>query len=108
MPNTDDDLLGTHLKDRGAKVDPGALGFPMTHRRTPGLRREEVEQRANVSAAWYTWLEQGVVTSSLIAEGLCVIGRCHHRRWCNRCLRQNCERKGSRRRNPRCLDHATE
>jgi transcriptional regulator with XRE-family HTH domain len=25
----------------------------------PGLRREEVAQRANVSATWYTWLEQG-------------------------------------------------
>src|SRR6185436_5383925 len=24
-----------------------------------GLRREEVAQRANVSATWYTWLEQG-------------------------------------------------
>ncbi len=31
----------------------------MTRRRTPGLRREEVAQRANVSATWYTWLEQG-------------------------------------------------
>jgi transcriptional regulator with XRE-family HTH domain len=28
-------------------------------RRTPGLRREEVAQLAGVSAAWYTWLEQG-------------------------------------------------
>jgi transcriptional regulator with XRE-family HTH domain len=31
----------------------------MTRRRTPGLRREEVAQRSNVSATWYTWLEQG-------------------------------------------------
>jgi transcriptional regulator with XRE-family HTH domain len=31
----------------------------MARRRTPGLRREEVAQRANVSATWYTWLEQG-------------------------------------------------
>ena len=31
----------------------------MTRRRTPGLRREEVAQRTNVSATWYTWLEQG-------------------------------------------------
>jgi transcriptional regulator with XRE-family HTH domain len=31
----------------------------MTRRRTAGLRREEVAQRANVSATWYTWLEQG-------------------------------------------------
>jgi transcriptional regulator with XRE-family HTH domain len=36
-----------------------ALGFPSTRRRTPGLRREEVAQRANVSTTWYTWLEQG-------------------------------------------------
>jgi transcriptional regulator with XRE-family HTH domain len=28
-------------------------------RRTPGLRREEVAQLANVGATWYTWLEQG-------------------------------------------------
>ncbi len=25
----------------------------------PGLRREEVAQRANISPTWYTWLEQG-------------------------------------------------
>jgi transcriptional regulator with XRE-family HTH domain len=31
----------------------------VTRRRTPGLRREEVAQRAHVSATWYTWLEQG-------------------------------------------------
>lgn len=40
-------------------MDPAALGFSMTRRRTPGLRREEVAQRANVSTTWYTWLEQG-------------------------------------------------
>ena len=51
--------LGTYLKDRRAKLDPTAFGFPLTRRRTPGLRREEVAQRANVSATWYTWLEQG-------------------------------------------------
>jgi transcriptional regulator with XRE-family HTH domain len=28
-------------------------------RRTPGLRREEVAQRAHISPTWYTWLEQG-------------------------------------------------
>jgi transcriptional regulator with XRE-family HTH domain len=52
-------LLGTYLRDRRGKLDPKALGFPMKRRRTPGLRREEVAQRAHVSAAWYTWLEQG-------------------------------------------------
>ncbi|HEY4343894.1 MAG TPA: helix-turn-helix transcriptional regulator [Parvibaculum sp.] len=59
MPLADDNLLGTYLKDRRAKLDPAAFGFPLTRRRTPGLRREEVAQRANVSATWYTWLEQG-------------------------------------------------
>jgi len=54
-----DNLLGTYLKDRRAKLDPAAFGFPSARRRTPGLRREEVAQRANVSATWYTWLEQG-------------------------------------------------
>src|SRR6202050_2420689 len=52
-------LLGTYLKDRRAKLDPAALGFPPERRRTPGLRREEVAQRANISPTWYTWLEQG-------------------------------------------------
>ena len=51
--------LGTYLKDRRARLDPAAFGFPLARRRTPGLRREEVAQRANVSATWYTWLEQG-------------------------------------------------
>ena len=51
--------LGTYLKDRRAKLDPAALGFSAGRRRTPGLRREEVAQRANISPTWYTWLEQG-------------------------------------------------
>jgi transcriptional regulator with XRE-family HTH domain len=52
-------LFGTFLKDRRAKLDPAAFGFPPARRRTPGLRREEVAQRANISPTWYTWLEQG-------------------------------------------------
>lgn len=52
-------LFGAYLKDRRAKLDPAALGFSSKRRRTPGLRREEVAQRANISTAWYTWLEQG-------------------------------------------------
>ncbi|KWV47673.1 XRE family transcriptional regulator [Bradyrhizobium macuxiense] len=51
--------LGAYLRDRRAKLDPTAFGFALKRRRTPGLRREEVAQRANVSATWYTWLEQG-------------------------------------------------
>src|SRR5271170_2844932 len=54
-----DNPLGSYLKDRRAKLDPAALGFPPERRRTPGLRREEVAQRANISPTWYTWLEQG-------------------------------------------------
>ncbi|GLH81591.1 transcriptional regulator [Bradyrhizobium sp. SSBR45G] len=51
--------LGAYLRDRRGKLDPTAFGLPLQRRRTPGLRREEVAQRANVSATWYTWLEQG-------------------------------------------------
>jgi transcriptional regulator with XRE-family HTH domain len=59
MPVTDENSLGTYLKDRRAKLDPATFGLPLRRRRTPGLRREEVAQRANVSSTWYTWLEQG-------------------------------------------------
>ena len=51
--------LGAYLRNRRLKLDPAALGFPAERRRTPGLRREEVAQRANISPTWYTWLEQG-------------------------------------------------
>lgn len=54
-----DRRLGTYLKGRRSKLDPVTFGFPLERRRTPGLRREEVAQRANISATWYTWLEQG-------------------------------------------------
>jgi len=56
---TDVNSLGAYLRDRRAKLDPTAFGFALKRRRTPGLRREEVAQRANMSATWYTWLEQG-------------------------------------------------
>jgi transcriptional regulator with XRE-family HTH domain len=51
--------LGAYLRDRRGRIDPAAFGLPPGRRRTPGLRREEVAQRANISATWYTWLEQG-------------------------------------------------
>jgi transcriptional regulator with XRE-family HTH domain len=54
-----ENLLGAYLKRSRMKLDPAAFGFPATRRRTPGLRREEVAQRANISPTWYTWLEQG-------------------------------------------------
>ena len=56
---THDNLLGFYLKQRRAKLDPTASGFSGERRRTAGLRREEVAQRANISSTWYTWLEQG-------------------------------------------------
>ena len=51
--------LGIFLRDRRARMDAAAFGFGAGRRRTPGLRREEVAQRANISPTWYTWLEQG-------------------------------------------------
>jgi len=51
--------LGAYLRDRRTKLDPAALGFSSQRRRTLGLRREEVAQRAHISPTWYTWLEQG-------------------------------------------------
>ncbi|MGF6439563.1 transcriptional regulator with XRE-family HTH domain [Paraburkholderia youngii] len=54
-----ENLLAAYLRDRRMKLDPAVLGFPAERRRTPGLRREEVAQRANISPTWYTWLAQG-------------------------------------------------
>lgn len=51
--------LASYLRDRRTRLDAAALGFSGTRRRTPGLRREEVAQRAHISPTWYTWLEQG-------------------------------------------------
>lgn len=66
--------LGTYLRDRRARLDPIALGFVRGRRRTPGLRREEVAQRAGISPTWYTWLEQGRggAPSSEVLERLAV------------------------------------
>src|SRR5689334_5533055 len=54
-----DERLGAYLRERRSRLDPATFGLPPGRRRTPGLRREEVAQRANISATWYTWLEQG-------------------------------------------------
>jgi transcriptional regulator with XRE-family HTH domain len=59
LGTADQNALGAYLRDRRSKLDPATFGLPLTRRRTPGLRREEVAQRANVSVTWYTWLEQG-------------------------------------------------
>ncbi|WP_419728087.1 helix-turn-helix transcriptional regulator [Lichenicola sp.] len=55
----DSNALGAYLRNRRTKLDPASFGLPAGRRRTSGLRREEVAQRANISTTWYTWLEQG-------------------------------------------------
>ncbi len=56
---SDGNALGVYLRNRRTKLDPASFGVSGSRRRTLGLRREEVAQRANISATWYTWLEQG-------------------------------------------------
>src|SRR4051812_7092645 len=53
--------LGRFLRARRLALQPGAVGIKphSGRRRTPGLRREEVAERAAISVSWYTWLEQG-------------------------------------------------
>jgi transcriptional regulator with XRE-family HTH domain len=52
--------LADFLRRRRAALQPDDVGLPGGgRRRTPGLRREEVAQLADVGATWYTWLEQG-------------------------------------------------
>lgn len=58
MATNPENRLGNFLRDRRTRLDPASFGFG-GRRRTPGLRREEVASRANISATWYTWLEQG-------------------------------------------------
>ena len=59
MPPDASNALGNFLRARRSRLDPAAFGFKGERRRTPGLRREEVAQRSNISPTWYTWLEQG-------------------------------------------------
>ncbi|WP_321868813.1 helix-turn-helix transcriptional regulator [Burkholderia ubonensis] len=58
MPVNTASSLGDFLRSRRMRLDPASFGFS-GRRRTPGLRREEVAQRAHISPTWYTWLEQG-------------------------------------------------
>lgn len=53
--------LGAFLRARRAGLDPSALGLPDDGRlrRVPGLRREELAQRAHVSIDYIVRLEQG-------------------------------------------------
>jgi transcriptional regulator with XRE-family HTH domain len=52
--------LGQLLRSRRERLTPADVGLPAgSRRRTAGLRREEVALLANVSATYYTFLEQG-------------------------------------------------
>ncbi|MFE0381288.1 helix-turn-helix transcriptional regulator [Streptomyces inhibens] len=57
--------LGAFLRSRRERLTPAELGLPVApRRRTPGLRRDEVAERAGISSSWYAWLEQGRVRTS--------------------------------------------
>ncbi len=65
--------FGDFLRSRRARLAPEAPREAMRQRRrTPGLKREEVAQRAGISAEWYVKLEQGraVSPSSETVEAL--------------------------------------
>jgi transcriptional regulator with XRE-family HTH domain len=48
------------LRARRSRLQPADVGLPASsRRRTPGLRREEVAQLADISTTYYTFLEQG-------------------------------------------------
>ncbi len=52
--------LADFLRTRRMRLSPEQVGLINSgRRRTPGLRREEVAQLANVGVSWYTLLEQG-------------------------------------------------
>ena len=52
--------LGDFLRSRRARLSPADVDLPQGfRRRTPGLRREEVAQLANIGTSWYISLEQG-------------------------------------------------
>ncbi|WP_435105123.1 helix-turn-helix transcriptional regulator [Arhodomonas sp. AD133] len=52
--------MGAFLKACRSRIDPRTAGFPVSRRRrVAGLRREEIAELADISADWYTRLEQG-------------------------------------------------
>jgi transcriptional regulator with XRE-family HTH domain len=52
--------LADFLRTRRMRISPEQVGLiGGGRRRTPGLRREEVAQLANVGVSWYTLVEQG-------------------------------------------------
>ncbi|PRX55583.1 helix-turn-helix protein [Nonomuraea fuscirosea] len=61
MPHTDRPDLGEYLRRRRAALTPpDRPGIARTsHRRVPGLRRQELSEIAGISVEYYTRLEQG-------------------------------------------------
>ncbi len=52
--------LAAFLRTRRARLSQAEVGLPERNRhRTPGLRREDVAELANIGVSWYTLLEQG-------------------------------------------------
>jgi transcriptional regulator with XRE-family HTH domain len=65
--------LADFLRTQRARLSPADVGLPPgVRRRTPGLRREEVAELANIGASWYVWLEQArdVHPSAQVLESL--------------------------------------
>ena len=67
--------FGDFLRSRRTRLNPDqASDASRQRRRTPGLKREEVAQRAGISAEWYVKLEQGRAVSPS-AETVAALGR---------------------------------
>ncbi len=71
--------LGNFLRDMRHRLDPESLNLPsLRRRRTTGLRREEVAERAGIGVDWYIRLEQGrsvspsATTIDALATALCL------------------------------------
>lgn len=71
--------LGDFLRVRRERLNAEALGVPsQRRRRTPGLRREQVAERAGIGVDWYIRLEQGRAVSAssgtidALARALCL------------------------------------
>ncbi|MCI1892626.1 MAG: helix-turn-helix transcriptional regulator [Schleiferilactobacillus harbinensis] len=69
-------VLGHFLRYKRLTANPAAFGIVRgPHRRTSGLRREEVAERAHVSVDWYARIEQGRRDSNPSPEVLAALGR---------------------------------
>ena len=66
--------FGYCLRSRRTRLNPDKGDGTRQRRRTPGLKREEVAQRAGISAEWYVKLEQGRAVSPS-AETVEALGR---------------------------------